>query len=157
MRMVRDFGGGDGGMGWRVRFERPSSRESLRLRFLPFDEGLVPSLFPSPAAVTVSSSRISLPLAFRRPWPFRFTYTALSSPSGRALLGPCRPDAPLGPGSAINSLLSTPRLALAFDARSAGTTLLMMLRACLARISLRIAGGARPWDFSVRPILTHCL
>lgn len=97
-----------------------------------------------------SSGTSRSPLTFLRPWPLRLIYAASSCSSSFFL--PEASAALTGAGSTMSSLLSTPRFALAIEASKAGIVLLMTCFACFARMSFRTAGGARPWDFSVRPI-----
>ena len=141
-----------------LRYEISSLRASFC--FLPFAFPLpLPASFPisplfSPFLPSASSSSSLAPLAFLLPCPFLFTYSVSLPTSTRALslLPLSCPTVPIGPGFVISSLPSAPLLALAFDVKIAGTTLLTICRACLARISLRMAGGAKPCDFSVRPM-----
>lgn len=133
MRALRGGDGGEG-VGWRVRVAMGRSTEVC---------------FFLDLLLIGSSSVFWLFLTFRRPWPLRLMYAASSwfSVSGLPIVSGLK-----GGGSTMSSLLSTPLLAFEFEARRAGMTLLMTCFACFARMSFRTAGGARPWDFSVRPI-----
>ena len=116
-----------------------SGRPSLLLLLRPF-------------LLLLSSSSTAAEWALRRlPWPLRFLCAA-SSVSGAFSLLPIVSWPATGPGLTINSLLSAPLRARPLDASNAGMTLLMICRACFARMSLRIAGGARPLEVSVRPM-----
>jgi hypothetical protein len=120
----------------------------MRIRRLGGDERV--GALGSGVLRTPVSACFSVVFSLRRPWPLRFTYSVSSA----GWVGVLRAGASvLGPGSLMSSLLSLPFRARAFEASIAGMVLLMICFACFARMSLRTEGGARPWDFSVRPMV----
>jgi hypothetical protein len=135
----------------KVRMEAAVSVSVVMIRILRLGGDVRFAAVGSGLLMLSDSANFSVPLSLRRPWPLRFTYSVSSICwvvivlfTGASLFGP---------GSLMSSLFSLPFLALAFEARRAGMVLLMICFACFARMSFRTEGGARPWDFSVRPIV----
>jgi hypothetical protein len=144
----------DGCLDGKVRMEAAVSVSvvMMRIRRLGGDERT--GAVDSGLLGTSGSACLSAVFILRRPWPLRFTY----SDSTACWAGVLRAGASmLGPGSLMSSLLSLPFRAREFDASIAGMVLLMICFACFARMSLRTEGGARPWDFSVRPMVVALL